>query len=219
MQQNVLWLFFIVTTGLFWTPEASTDSCPISSQTVVLVKGCPDTEEKRREAAARKNCSAFASQCSEPKRLVYHCVINEFINETLEVCAYAQNILFGCCTEYSISGNLLQQNTRTNCTMFTTNPCPVFYRSTDAYKYPNCYDLTKTSTDSNFPGIKSTYPTTPTNISQENTQEDNNVAYAVFLDVIVGSLVLISLCIVVVVLYRQKYNCIKNDKELENNLL
>lgn len=62
---------------------------------MAVVENCPDTEEKWREASARKNCSAFSSQCSEPTRLVYHCVINEYVNETLEVCAYAQNILFG----------------------------------------------------------------------------------------------------------------------------
>lgn len=33
--------------------------------------------------------------CSEPKRLKYHCVISSFINETLEVCAYTQNIVLG----------------------------------------------------------------------------------------------------------------------------
>lgn len=43
----------------------------------------------------RKNCEAHSSQCSEPKRLEYHCVINPFFNETLEVCAYAQNIVLG----------------------------------------------------------------------------------------------------------------------------
>lgn len=46
-------------------------------------------------AAARKNCSAYASHCSEPRRLVYHCVINPYVNQTLEVCAYAQNIVSG----------------------------------------------------------------------------------------------------------------------------
>lgn len=41
------------------------------------------------------NCKIYANQCDEPERLVYHCVINTFVNQTLEVCAYAQNILQG----------------------------------------------------------------------------------------------------------------------------
>lgn len=60
-----------------------------------VVDDCPDTKEKWREASARKNCSAYASQCDEPDRLVYHCVINVFVNETLEVCAYSRIIVLG----------------------------------------------------------------------------------------------------------------------------
>lgn len=48
------------------------------------------------------NCTAYANNCSEPKRLEYHCVINTFVNQTLEVCAYGQNILQGCTTEHII---------------------------------------------------------------------------------------------------------------------
>lgn len=73
--------------------EAKDYSCPVSSSTVQIVKDCPDSEEKWREAAARKNCEKYASQCSDPKRLVYHCVINPYVTQTLEVCAYAQNIV------------------------------------------------------------------------------------------------------------------------------
>lgn len=70
-------------------------SCPVSLSTVEVVEMCPDTEGKWKEAAAKKNCTAYASRCSEPARLVYHCVINTYANQTLEVCAYAQNILDG----------------------------------------------------------------------------------------------------------------------------
>lgn len=71
------------------------DSCPVSPSTVEIVDECPDSEEKWREAAARKNCSAYANQCSEPNTLVYHCVINEYVTETLEVCAYSRYIFSG----------------------------------------------------------------------------------------------------------------------------
>lgn len=60
-----------------------------------IVDNCPVSEKEWKEAAAIKNCAAYASQCAEPERLVYHCVINPYVNQTLEVCAYAQNIVSG----------------------------------------------------------------------------------------------------------------------------
>lgn len=74
---------------------ANKDSCEVSKSTVQTVDDCPITAEEWRMAAARKNCAAYANQCDEPKRLEYHCVINSFVNQTLEVCAYAQNIGLG----------------------------------------------------------------------------------------------------------------------------
>lgn len=71
------------------------DSCQISNETVAIVKNCPDSAEQWKEAAARKNCAAEASQCDEPERLKYHCVINTFVNLTLEVCAYWKTIHLG----------------------------------------------------------------------------------------------------------------------------
>lgn len=125
---------------------AISDSCPVSPLTVHAVDDCPDSEEKWREAAARKNCSVHASQCEEPDRLVYHCVINAFVNQTLEVCAYSRIIVLGYCTEYSLGGNIIQQSLVATCTQFTKNPCPLRYQSTDAFKYPGCYGLTKKTT-------------------------------------------------------------------------
>lgn len=75
-------------------------SCPISPSTVEIVGGCPDSKEKWRLAAARKNCTAIASQCDEPDKLVYHCVINEYANKTLEVCAYWKIIVLGLFHEF-----------------------------------------------------------------------------------------------------------------------
>lgn len=74
---------------------AISDSCLISGSTVQVVDDCPDSEEEWGQAAARKNCAAHASNCSEPGRLVYHCVINAYVNQTLEVCAYSRIIVLG----------------------------------------------------------------------------------------------------------------------------
>uniref|UniRef100_A0A8W8MLE9 Chitin-binding type-2 domain-containing protein n=1 Tax=Magallana gigas TaxID=29159 RepID=A0A8W8MLE9_MAGGI len=128
------------------TVETSSDFCNVTRSTKKVVPTCPDSLDKWNEASKRKNCTQYASQCSEPEKLEYHCVINPFINETLEVCAYGQNIISGHCTEYSSSGNLIQPNLNTNCMNFSSNPCPVVYKSTEAYKYPGCYDLTNKTT-------------------------------------------------------------------------
>lgn len=123
--------------------KANGESCPISRMTVQAVEECPDSLEKWNRAAERKNCAAFATHCGGPKKLQYHCVINPFVNETIEVCAYAQYIVLGHCSEYSISGNMVQRNSRAKCYMVKNNPCPYVYRSTEAYKYQGCYDLTQ----------------------------------------------------------------------------
>ena len=75
--------------------KAESPSCAISNHTVQPVEDCPRTAEEWRKAAAKKNCSAYAHLCDRPGQFVYHCVINPYINETLEVCACSQKIVFG----------------------------------------------------------------------------------------------------------------------------
>lgn len=145
-------------------------SCSVSPSTVQIVDNCPDSEDEWRQAAARKNCAAYASNCSEPEKLVYHCVINSFVNQTLEVCAYWRITLFGSCTEYSLSGNIIQRSWYTNCTQFTKNPCPLAYKSNDSYKYPGCYELTKKTTTQ--PAATSTFSTTNTTHMNNEKQAD-----------------------------------------------
>lgn len=72
-----------------------------------VVDDCPDSKEKWRVAAERKNCAAYANQCDEPQRLVYHCTINEFSNQSLEVCAYGKYIFEGIfvLNSFNISDN------------------------------------------------------------------------------------------------------------------
>lgn len=158
-----------------WVSKAISNSCPVSPSTVEIVDNCPDSEEKWRQAAARKNCAAYSRQCDKPEQLDYHCVINAFVNETLEVCAYRRIIVLGFCTEYSFGGNIIQQNIRTNCTTFTQNPCPLGYPSTDSYKYPDCYKLTKKVT------TRAAAKTTPSTIEatdmNSEKQADEETSY------------------------------------------
>lgn len=135
----------IILHGKVKTLVAGSNSCEVTRSTVQVVDRCPVSEKGWREAAEKKRCDVPAKQCSEPGRLVYHCVINQYVNQTLEVCAYAQNIVQGKCTSYVFSGNSIQENWRTDCTTFSMNACPSFYRSDVAYKYQGCYQLTKKS--------------------------------------------------------------------------
>lgn len=86
---------FILNIFIHQVSLSITDSCPDSRPTVQVVDDCPDSEEKWKEAAERKNCTAYANQCDEPRRFVYHCTINAFSNQTLEVCAYGKYIFEG----------------------------------------------------------------------------------------------------------------------------
>lgn len=129
--------------------QVGCNSCSISRYTVEIVDNCPDNESKWKAAAARKNCAAYASQCNKPEKLVYHCVLNTYANRTLEVCAYAQNIVLGFCTEYSAKENMIQQNFGLFCLTFKKTPCPIFYRSDEAYKYIGCFQQARRVTTVN----------------------------------------------------------------------
>lgn len=48
------------------------------------MKSCPQNVNEWNEAAARKGCEKISHSCSS---FVYHCVINAWGNETIEVCA------------------------------------------------------------------------------------------------------------------------------------
>lgn len=63
--------------------------CQEAVDNVKSVTSCPTSEKQWESAANRKNCQLTAAQqtCSEPETFVYHCVINGYGNETLEVCA------------------------------------------------------------------------------------------------------------------------------------
>lgn len=197
----------IVLHGMGKTSVAGSDSCEITRSTVQVVEDCPDSVEKWREASAKKNCTAHASLCEDPNKLVYHCVINEYVTEKLEVCAYVQNIVLGKCTSYSLSGNLIQQNSRTNCADFTKNPCPVLYRSDQAYKYPGCYQLvwkltTVTDNPSSMNNLDAinVFTSSTLNVSSNTTQnthgqEDVATIYIIIILVCVISILSIAITI------------------------
>lgn len=164
---------------------ATNDACPVSRQTVEDVDDCPDSVEKWKEAAARKNCAAYASQCDEPGRLVYHCVINPFANQTLEVCAYSKIIVLGACTEYSLSGNRIQPN-KINCSNTGSTPCPTGYNSTAAYKYPVCYKMAKENRRKEEPTTNKTDTFSKINSTQNGKSDGKRQTSAEGMHVAIG---------------------------------
>nr|XP_022286462.1 uncharacterized protein LOC111099465 [Crassostrea virginica] len=207
-------VFSIIVSITMMIAEASTYSCSISRQTVHHVDRCPKTEEEWKEAAERKNCSRYAHHCTEPEKLLYHCVVNPYVNQTLEVCAIRKNMIGGFCSEYSILENVIRSNYNRNCQKFIPNPCPLFYLSNSTFKYPGCYKLKMTPapvTDSSASSSSSskTEITETVSTSYSNMTGDGNFdPMQTGLDVIIGSvlavLVVIFPVLVLVLLLRKK---------------
>ncbi|XP_062587662.1 uncharacterized protein LOC134249316 isoform X2 [Saccostrea cucullata] len=199
--------------------KSNSDACPVSRQTMAIVPNCPTSESEWQKASQRKNCSAFASQCTEPDKLLYHCVINPFVNQTLEVCAYGMYIHLGYCTEYSYSGNIIQQNYDTDCSKFTQSlACPSGYHSTEAYKYPGCYELTKKSTVQN-PTTAPSVPTSDTYVPTQNVsmveESDMENVKDIKLELIIGitiGVILVLLAGTAVVIFVLKRRPAKSEK-------
>lgn len=128
--------------------------CPEAVKSVKVVSSCPTSKEKWDKAAIEKNCTNDAAQqnCTSANLFLYHCVINGYGNETLEVCA-PRRVIFGFCTEFNVAGGVIQVHASAKCTNKFPK-CDAPYLSTDAYNYPYCYDV----------DIKTQKSTTPSNL-------------------------------------------------------
>lgn len=76
--------------------------CGISVLTVNYVKQCPTDALSWKMAAKRMNCESLIHNClpntkhrlnTKPVKFQYHCLINAWINATLEVCAFNRTII------------------------------------------------------------------------------------------------------------------------------
>lgn len=70
--------------------------CQDAVDSVEIVTACPTSKTEWEIAAYKKNCERIASRqkCDSVERFKYHCVINGFRNELVEVCAPSR-IIFG----------------------------------------------------------------------------------------------------------------------------
>ncbi|XP_078333757.1 uncharacterized protein LOC111101739 isoform X2 [Crassostrea virginica] len=103
------------------------DECIVSKSTVKKVKSCPQTAEEWGNAADKKGCEKVNNS------FIYHCVMNTWRNETVEVCALAIRIVGKVCPEYNVGGCRIQRS-KENC-----SECPVSYNSSESYLYQECY--------------------------------------------------------------------------------
>ncbi|XP_062619702.1 uncharacterized protein LOC134281242 [Saccostrea cucullata] len=95
------------------------------------------------EVSRRKNCQQYVEEaklknCRDYGKIQYHCVINSFGNQSLEVCA-PEKIIFGFCTEFNQEIGKILANYYLDCTTFMP-PCEKKYYSSNAYLYKGCYN-------------------------------------------------------------------------------
>ncbi|XP_078329648.1 uncharacterized protein LOC111102730 isoform X2 [Crassostrea virginica] len=115
--------------------------CPVSTPTVTSVPRCPATLEEMKEAAQRKKCEMMADSknCDMPP--VYHCLLNQWKNDTIEVCASPWYISGFCAIYNTVEMKVTDDFTRDCATM---KDCPTRYHSPEAYKYQTCYEKINT---------------------------------------------------------------------------
>lgn len=139
----------LILMGFFYTEVSAFTECQSSISSVKYVNHCPADALSWHMAASRLNCDSIHQECSkslglDPQRYIfqYHCLINSWMNATIEVCALNRSIL-GYCAEFNTDGALIQENYNAECRIFDRS-CPNIYNSAEAYKYQSCYDLVYT---------------------------------------------------------------------------
>uniref|UniRef100_A0A8W8JGK9 Fibronectin type-III domain-containing protein n=1 Tax=Magallana gigas TaxID=29159 RepID=A0A8W8JGK9_MAGGI len=164
--------------------------CQEAVDNVESVTSCPTSEKEWESAANRKNCQLTAAQqtCSEPETFLYHCVLNGYGNETLEVCA-PRRLVIGFCTEFNVAGGVIQSHISAPCNKLTELICNDVYYSTHAYRYPGCYDIvykkqTKSSTTIAMPN--------ETTISDESKNRNTQITVAIVVAVVIVTCIVIT---------------------------
>lgn len=147
--------------------------CQEAVDSAESVRSCPTSKEEWDIAAWKKNCSKIASQqtCSSAEKFQYHCVLNGYRNETLEVCAPSR-IIFGHCVEFNLQGGVIQAQHPSPCND-TFPKCDKYYNSSTAYKYPDCYQLVFAS------GVIYSTSTMKYNVTATTTDESNFREFAI----------------------------------------
>ncbi|XP_048739252.2 uncharacterized protein LOC125653717 [Ostrea edulis] len=136
-------IVFLATIMLLVTSKTKVYSARIShcfnpSSTFKHGRSCPKDYSGWKKASEKLSCEKYDSRCHDNQHVAYHCVINAWINATIEVCAPVVSIVGNCCAEFNVLGGIIQENYHASCGNSTT-PCPFYYMSDKAYKYQSCY--------------------------------------------------------------------------------
>eukprot|EP00105_Crassostrea_gigas_P040445 XP_019924593.1 PREDICTED: uncharacterized protein LOC105332542 isoform X1 [Crassostrea gigas] len=115
-------------------PEAFTEPCNASLQTIKNVTKCPANRSSFETAARRKNCSSLAGEARNCKSFQYHCVLGIDLKSAIELCAPSINIIDHVCTTFSSYYKSIIRVHELTC-----SECPWSYNSTNAYQYQQCY--------------------------------------------------------------------------------
>lgn len=128
---SVIVLTLISSTKILVKADADINECNELISTTKIVNSCPKTAREWNEAAKKKGCRNITHSCTS---FEYHCVMNAWRNETIEVCAPSWSIVGMSCAEYNFGGKRIQKSDAETC-----NACPTTYLSTESYKYQECY--------------------------------------------------------------------------------
>lgn len=115
-------------------PEAFTELCNASLQTINTVQQCPTNMSSFEAAARRKNCSSLAGEARNCKSFQYHCVLGKDLKSAIELCAPSIIIIDHVCTTFSSYYKSIIRDHELTC-----SECPWSYNSTNAYQYQQCY--------------------------------------------------------------------------------
>lgn len=110
-------------------PEAFTEPCNASLQTIKNVTKCPANRSSFETAARRKNCSSLAGEARNCKSFQYHCVLGIDLKSAIELCAPSINIIDHVCTTFSFYYKSIIRVHELTC-----SECPWSYNSTNAYQ-------------------------------------------------------------------------------------
>lgn len=178
--------------------------CEEAVKSVKIVTSCPTSKTEWDIAAFRKNCSGIASRqncVKKNEKFQYHCVINGMRNKLVEVCAPTR-IIFGHCVEFNVRGGVIQDQRSAPCNK-TFPKCDKIYPSSEAFKYPDCYELVSISEDRS-----STKKEPPTTL--RTTTNEPSLLKPIDVIIPVLSLVLISIFAVIYLKFRRRRQRARN---------
>nr|XP_022295696.1 uncharacterized protein LOC111105620 isoform X2 [Crassostrea virginica] len=179
------------------------DPCPPSADSVSVIDSCPMNLSKWNQRALLKNCSMYPQTCTKP--LEYHCLLNPYANESLEVCAPNTWLAEDFCPSYNIrEQRILEQF---NCTSLISD-CPrrqFFSRS--ILDYGGCLKELH-----DFHGSTTFKPST----SNDNEITNGNTQWvSIAVEVILALIAVVAVIAAVVCCWKKRLLCCRESRRNE----